>query len=115
MVKNPLVKVKEESENVGLKLSIQKTKIMASSPITSWQIDGETVSDFIFLGSKITADGDCNHEIKRCLLLGKKVMTNLDSTLKSRDITLPTKVRLVFIAFSTKAMVFPVVMYGCES
>ena len=103
------MKVKEESENVGLKLNIQKTKIMASGPITSWQIDGETVSDFIFLGSKITADGDCSHEIKRRLLLGRKVMTNLDSILKSRDITLPTKVHLV------KAMVFPVVMYGCES
>ena len=106
------VKVKEESEKIGLKLNIQKTKIMASSPITSWQIDGktvETVSDFIFLGSKITADGDCNHEINRCLLLGRKVMTNLDSILKSRHITLPTKVRLV------KAMVFPVVMYGCDS
>ena len=106
------MKVKEESEKVGLKLSIRKTKIMASSPITSWQIDGETVetvADFIFLGSKITADGDYSHEIKRCLLLGRKVMTNLDSTLKSRDIALPTKVRLV------KAMVFPVVMYGCES
>ena len=107
-----LMKVKEESEKVGLKLSIQKTKIMVSSPITSWQIDGETVetvADFLFLGSKITADGDCSHEIKRCLLLGRKVMTNLDRTLKSRDITLSTKVRLV------KAMVFPVVMYGCES
>ena len=106
------MKVKEESENVGLKLSIQKTKIMASSPITSWQIDGETVetvSDLIFLCSKITADGDYSHEIKRCLLLGRKVMTNLDSILKSRDITLPTKVHLV------KALVFPVVMYGCES
>ena len=106
------MKVKEESEKVGLKLNIQETKIMASSPITSWHIDGETVetvSDFIFLGSKITADGDCNHEIKRCLILGKKVMTNLDSISKSRDITLPTKVCLV------KAMVFPVVMYGCES
>ena len=106
------VKVKEESEKVGLKLNIQKTKIMASGPITSWEIDWETVetvSDFIFLGSKITADGDCSHEIKRCLLLGRKVMTNLDSILKSRDITLPTKVCLV------KAMVFPVVMYGCES
>ncbi|KAF4011868.1 hypothetical protein G4228_003420 [Cervus hanglu yarkandensis] len=106
------MKVKEESEKVGLKLNIQKTKIMASSPITSWQIDGETVetvADFIFLGSKITADGDCRHEIKRCLLLGRKVMTNLDSMLKSRDITLPTKVHLV------KAMVFQVVMYGCES
>ena len=105
------MKVKEQSEKVGLKLNIQKTKIMASGPITSWEIDGETVetvSDFIFGGSKITADGDCSHEIKRCLLLGKKVMTNLDSILKSRDITLPTKVRLV------KAMVFPVVTYGCE-
>ena len=107
-----MMKVKEESEKVGLKLNIQKTKIMASGPITSWGIDGETVetvSDFIFLGSKITADGDCSHEIKRCLLLGRKVMTNLESILKSRDITLPTTVRLV------KAMVFPVVMYGCES
>ena len=104
-----LLKVKEEREKVGLKLSIQKTKIMASSPITSWEIDGETVSDFIFLGSKITADGDCSHEIKRHLLLGRKVMTNLDSIFKSRDITLPTKVRLV------KAMVFPVVMYGWPS
>ena len=107
-----LMKVKEESEKVGLKLSIQKTKIMASGPITSSQIDGETmetVTDFIFLGSKITADGDCSHEIKRRLLLGRKVMTNLDSILKSRDITLSTKVHLV------KAMVFPVVMYGCES
>ena len=106
------MKVKEESENVGLKLNIQKTKMMASSPITSWQIDGETVetvADFIFLGSKITADGDCSHEIKRRLLLERKVMTNLDSILKSRDISLPTKVCLV------KAMVFPVVMYGCES
>ena len=103
------MKVKEESEKVGLKLNIQKTKIMASGPITSWQVDGETVADFIFWGSKITADGDCSHEIKRCLLFGSKVMTNLDSILKSRDITLPTKVRLV------KAMVFPVVMYGCES
>ena len=103
------MKVKEESEKVGLKLNIQKTEIMASSPITSSQIDGETVSDFILGGSKITADGDCSHEIKICLLLGRKVMTNLDSILKSRDITLPTKVRLV------KAMVFPVVMYGCES
>ena len=106
------MKVKEESEKVGLKLSIQKTKIMASSPITSWEINGktvETVSDFIVGGSKITADGDCSHEIKRRLLLGRKVMTNLDSILKSREITLPTKVRLV------KAMVFPVVMYGCES
>ena len=107
-----LMKVKEEIEKVGLKLNIQKTKIMASDPISSWQIDGETVetvSDFIFLGSKITADGDCNHEIKRRLLLGRKVMINLDSIFKSRDITLSTKVRLV------KAMVFPVVMYGCES
>ena len=106
------MKVKVESEKVGLKLNIQKTKIMASSPITSWEIDGETVatvSDFIFLGSKITADGDCSHDIKRCLLLGRKVMTNLDRILKSRDITLATKVHLV------KAMVFPVVMYGCES
>ena len=111
-LKNLLMKVKEESEEVGLKLNIQKTKIMASGHITSWQIDEETVetvSDFIFLGSKITADGDCNHEIKRCSLLGRKVMTNLDSILKSRDITLPTKVHLV------KAMVFPVVMYGCEN
>ena len=107
-----LMRVKEESEKVDLKLNIQKTKIMASSPITSWQIDGETmetVRNFIFLGSKITADGDCGHEMKRHLLLGRKVMTNLDSKLKSRDITLPTKVRLV------KAMVFSVVMYGCES
>ena len=107
-----LMKVKEESEKVGLELNIQKTKLMTSGPITSWQIDGETmetVRDFIFLGSKITADGDCSHEIKRCLLLGRKVMTNLDSILKSRDITWPTKVHLV------KAMVFPVVMYGCES
>ena len=103
------MKVKEESEKVDLKLNIQKTKIMASSPITSWQMNGETVADFIFLGSKITADGDCSHEIKRRLLLGRKVMTNLDSILKSRDITLPTKVRLI------KAMVFPVVMYACES
>ena len=102
------MKVKE-SEKVGLKLNIQKTKIMASGPITSWEIDGETVSDFIFGGSKITADGDCSHEIKRCLLLGRKVMTNLDSILKSRDITLMTKVHIV------KAIVFPVVMYGCES
>ena len=111
-LKSLLMKVKEESEKVGLKLSIQKTKIMASAPITSWQIDGETVkivADFIFLGSKITADGDCSHEIKRCLLLGRKVLTNLDSILKSRDITLSTKVHLV------KAMVFSVVMYGCES
>ena len=103
------MKVKVESEKVGLKLNIQKTKIMASGPITSWEIDGETVSDFIFGGSKITADGDCSHETQRRLLLGKKVMTNLDGILKSRDITLPTKVRLV------KAMVFPVVTYGCES
>ena len=103
------MKVKEESEKVGLKLNIQKTKSMASGPIISCQIDGETVADFIFLGSKITADGDCSHEIKRCLLLGRKVMTNVDSTLKSREITLPTNVHLV------KAMVFPVVMYGCES
>ena len=103
------MKVKEDSEKVGLKLNIQKTKIMASGPITSWQIDGETVSDFIFLGSKITADGDCSHVIKRRLLLGRKVMTNLDSILKSRDITLSAKVRLV------KAVVFLVVMYGCES
>ena len=104
------MKVKVESEKVGLKLNIQKTKIMASSPITSWQIDTvETVSDFILWGSKITADGDCSQDIKRCLLLGRKVMTNLDSILKRRDITLPTKVHLV------KAMVFPVVMYGCES
>ena len=107
------MKVKEESEKVGLKINIQKTKIMASGPIISWQIDGETmetVVDFLFLrGSKITADGDCSHEIKRCLLLGRSVMTNLDSIFKSRDITLPTKVRLV------KAMVFPVVMYGCET
>ena len=102
-----MMKVKEESEKVGLKLNIQRSKIMASGPITSCEIDGETVSDFIFLGSKITADGDCSHEIKRCLFLGRKVMTNLDSILKSRDITLPTKVRLV------KAIVFPVVMYGC--
>ena len=108
-LKSLLMKVKEKSEKVGLKLNIQKTKIMASSPITSWQIDGETVADFIFLGSKITADGDCSHEIKRHLLLGRKVMMNLDSIIKSRDITLSTKVCLV------KAMVFPVVMYGCES
>ena len=111
-LKSLLMKVKDVSEKVGLKLNIQKTKIMASDAITSWQIDGETVetvADFIFLGSKITADGDCSHEIKRRLLLGRKVMTNLDSILKSRDITLPTKVHLV------KAMVFPVVMYGCES
>ena len=108
-LKSLLMKLKEESEKVGLKLNIQKTKIMASGPITSWQIDGETVADFILGGSKITADGDCSHEIKRCLLLGRKVMTKLDSIFKSRDITLPTKVRLV------KALVFPVVMYGCES
>ena len=111
-LKSLLMKVKEESEKVGLKLNIQKTKIMASGPITSWQIDGETVetlSDFIFLGSKITANGDCSHEIKRCLLLGRKVMTIIDSIFKSRDITLPTKVCLV------KTIVFPVVMYGCES
>ena len=111
-LKSLLMKVKEENEKIGLKLNIQKTKIMASAPITSWQIDGETMEtarDFIFLGSKITADGDCSHEIKRCLLLGRKVLTNLESILKSRDITLPTKVHLV------KAMVFPVVMYGCES
>ena len=111
-LKGLLMKVKEESEKVGLKLNIQKTKIMASDSITSWEIDGETVetvSDFILGGSKITADGDCSHEIKRCVLLGRKVMTNLDSILKSKDITLPTKVHLV------KAMVFPVVMYGCES
>ena len=111
-LKSLLMKVKEESQKVGLNLNIQKTKIMASGPITSWEIDGETVetvSDFTFGGSKMTADGDCSHEIKRRLLLGRKVMTNLDSILKSRDITLPTKVLLV------KAMVFPVVMYGCES
>ena len=108
-LKSLLMKVKEESEKVGLKLNIQNTNIMASGPITSWQTDGETVADFILGGSKITADGDCSHEIKRRLLLERKVMTNLDSTLKSRDITLSTKVRLV------KAMVFPVVMYGCES
>ena len=111
-LKSLLMKVKEETEKVGLKLNIQKTKLMSASSITSWQIDGETVetwADFIFLGSKITADGDCSHEIKRHLLLGRKAMTNLDSILKSRDITLPTKVCLV------KAMVFPVVMYGCES
>ena len=111
-LKSLLMKVKEDSEKVGLKLNIQKTKIMASSPITSWQIDGETVetvSDFILGGSKITADGDCSHEIKRRSLLGRKVMTNVDSILKSRDITLPKKVRLI------KAMVFPVVMHGCES
>ena len=108
-LKSLLMKVKEESEKVGLELNIQKTKSMASGPITSWQIDGETVATFIFLGSKITADGDCSHEIKRPLLLGRKVMTNLDSILKSRDITLSTKVRLV------KTMFFPVVVYGCES
>ena len=108
-LKSLLMKVKEESEKVGLKLNIQKTKIMASSPITSWQTDRETVADFIFWGSKITADGDCSHEIKRCLLLGRKFMTNLDSIFKSRDITLPTKVRLV------KAMVFPLVIYRCEN
>ena len=111
-LKSLLMKLKEESEKVGLKFNIQKTKIMASGPITSWEIDGETVetvSDFIFLGSKITADGDCNHEIKRCLLLERKIMTNLDSILKSRDITLPSEIRLV------KAMVFPVVMCGSES
>ena len=108
-LKSLLMKVKEESEKVGLKLNIQKTKIMASGPITSWKIDGETVADFIFGVSKITAYDDCNHEIKRHLLLGRKVMTNLDSIFKSRDITLPTKVHLV------KAIVFPVVMYGCES
>ena len=111
-LKSLLMKVKVESEKVGLKLNIEKTKIMASGPITSWEVDGETVetvSDFIFLDSKITPDGDCSHEIKRCLLLGRKVMTNLDTIFKSRNITLPTKVHLV------KAMVFPVVMYGCES
>ena len=108
-LKSLLMKVKEESGKVGLKLNIQKTKIMASGPTASWEIDGETVSDFIFLGSKITADGDCSQEIKRRLLLGRKLMTNLDSIFKSRDITLPTNVHLV------KAMVFPVVMYGCES
>ena len=111
-LKSLLMKAKEESEKVGLKLTIQKTKIMVSGPVTSWQIDGETVeavSDFILGGSKITADGDCSHEIKRCFLIGRNVMTNLDSILKSGDITLPTNVHLV------KAMVFPVVMYGCES
>ena len=111
-LKSLLMKVKEENEKPGLKLSIQKTKIMASGPITLWQIDGETmetVTDFIYLGSKITADDDCSHEIKRCMLLGRKVMTNLDSILKSRDIFLPTKVHLV------KAMVFPVILYGCKS
>ena len=108
-LKSLLMKVKEESEKVGLKLNIQKTNIMASGPITSWEIDGETVADFILGGSKITADGDCSHEIKRHMLLGRKVMTKLDSILKGRDITLPTKVHLV------KAMVFSVIMYGCES
>ena len=108
-LKSLLMKVKEENENIGLKLNIQKTKIMASGPITSWQIDGETVADFIFLGSIITADSDCSHEIKRRFLLGRKVMTNVDSILKSRDVTLSPKLHLV------KAMVFPVVMYGCES
>ena len=111
-LKSLLIKVKEESEKVGLKLSIQKAKIMASGPITLWQIDGETVetvTDFIFLGSKITADGGCRHDIKRCLLLGRKAMTNLDSILKNRHVTLPTKAHIV------KAMIFPVVMYGCES
>ena len=107
-LKSLLMKVKQESEKVGLKINIQKTKIMASGPITSWQIDGETVADFIFLGSKITADGDCSHETKRCLLLGRKVMTNLYSIFKSRDITFSIKVHLVM------AVVFPVVMYGCE-
>ena len=107
-LKSLLMKVKEESEKVGLKLNIQKTKIMASGPITSWQIDGKTVAEFIFWGSRITADGDCSHEIKRCLLLGRKVMTKLDSISQSRDITLPTKVHLI------KVMVFPVVLYGCE-
>ena len=106
-LKSLLMTVKEENEKLGLKLNIQKTKIMASGPITSWQIDGETVADFIFLGSKITADGDCSHEIKRRLLLGRKVMTHLESIFKSRDITLPTKVHLI------KAIVFPMVMYGC--
>jgi len=111
-LKSPLMKVKEEREKSGLKFNIQKIKIMASGPITSWQIDGEkmeTVSEFIFIGTKITANGECSHEIKRCLLLGRKVMTNLDSILQSRDITLPTKICLV------KSMIFPVVMYGCES
>ena len=108
-LKSLLMKVKEESEKVGLNPNIQKTKIMASGPITSWEIDGETVSDFIFSGSKVTTDSDCSHEIKRCLLLGRKVMTNLDSILKSRDITLSTKFCLV------KALIFPVVIYGCES
>ena len=111
-LKSLLMKLKEESEKVGLKLNIQKMKIMASGPITSWELDGETVetvTDFIFLGPKLTANGDCSHEIKRCLLLGRKIMTNLDGILKSRDITLPTKVHVV------KAMVFPIIMYGCES
>ena len=108
-LKSLLMKVQEESEKAGLKVNIQKMKIMASGPITSWQIDGETVTDFIFLGSKFTVDGDCSHEIKKHLLLGRKVMTNIDSIFKSRDITLPTKVHLI------KATVFPVVMYGCES
>ena len=108
-VKSPLMKMKEESEKAGLKLNIQKTKIVASNPITSWQLDGETMTDFIFLGSRITANGDCNHEIKRCLLLGRKVMTHVDSILKIRCISLPTEVHLV------KAMVFPVAMYGCDS
>ena len=108
-LKSLFMKVKEESERVGFKLNIQKTKIMASGPITSWQIDGETMRDFIFLGSKIPADGDCSHEIKRCLLLGRKAMTNLNSVLDSKDIILPTKVHIV------KAMVFPVIIYGCES
>ena len=108
-LKSLLMKVKEESEKVGLNLNIQKTKVMVSGPITSWQINGETVGDFILGGSKITADGDCSPEIKRCLLLGRKAMTNLDSMIKSRDVTLPTKVCVV------KAMVFPVVMYGCET
>ena len=108
-LKSLLKKVKKESEKVGLKLNMQKTKIMASGPITSWQIDGETVADFIFRGSKVTADGDCSHEIKRHILLGRKIMTNIDSILKSRDITLQTKVHLI------KAMLFPIVMYGCEN
>ena len=108
-LKSLLMKVKEESEEAGLKLNIQKTNIMASGPITSWQIDGETVTDFVLLGSKITAHGDCSHEIKRCLFLGKKFLTNLDSILKSRNTALPTKVRLV------NTVVFPVIMYGCES
>ena len=108
-LKSLLMKVKEESEKVGLKFNIQKTNIMTSGPITSWQIDGETVADFIFLGSKITAEGDCNHEMKRCVFLGRKFMTNVDSIFKNRDVTLPTSVHLV------KAIVFPVVIYGCES